>query len=45
MTWSVWLIGFVILAIWIIVPIKEFGEMRRRMKEKSKEAVKDSTAP
>jgi|GEM_PF-606133 len=23
-TWSIWLVGFVILVIWIIVPLKEF---------------------
>ena len=28
-TWSIWAIGFVILVIWIIVPIREFAEMVR----------------
>jgi hypothetical protein len=31
MTWSVWLIGFAILVIWIVVPLREFREMRRRL--------------
>ena len=32
MTWGVWLIGVVILVIWIIVPLREFAQMRRRMR-------------
>jgi uncharacterized membrane protein YcjF (UPF0283 family) len=30
-TWSVWAVGFVILIVWIIVPIQEFRDMWRRM--------------
>ena len=26
-TWGIWLIGFIILIIWIIVPINEFKKM------------------
>lgn len=26
-TWSIWLIGFIILIIWIIVPIREFKKL------------------
>ena len=26
-TWSIWLVGFVILVIWIIVPLKEFADI------------------
>lgn len=36
-TWSVWLIGLVILVTWIVVPLKEFGEMRKRMRAKSED--------
>ena len=38
MTWGVWLIGAVILVIWIIVPIKEFADIRRRMADKQERA-------
>jgi hypothetical protein len=31
-TWSVWLIGFVILIVWIVVPLREFNDMRKRMR-------------
>ena len=40
-TLSVWLIGLVILVIWIIVPIKEFNQMRKRMKAKQ-EKISDN---
>lgn len=26
-TWSIWLLGFIILLIWIIVPLREFRRM------------------
>jgi hypothetical protein len=26
-TWSIWLLGFIILIIWIIVPVKEFRRL------------------
>ncbi len=26
-TWSIWAVGFAILVIWIIVPLKEFKEI------------------
>ena len=26
-TWSIWLLGFAILIIWIIIPIREFRQM------------------
>ena len=35
-TWSVWLIGFVIMIIWIVVPVREFVQMLRRLKEKER---------
>lgn len=34
LTWGVWLVGFTILVIWIVVPLREFAEMRRIMKAK-----------
>jgi hypothetical protein len=27
-TWSIWLLGFAILVVWIIVPIREFRRIR-----------------
>ncbi len=26
-TWSIWLIGFIIMVIWILVPIREFRKI------------------
>lgn len=37
-TWGIWLLGFVIWVIWIIVPIREFAAIVRERKEKSKQA-------
>ncbi len=34
-TWGIWLIGFIILVIWIYIPIKEF----KRMMQERKDAV------
>ncbi len=32
-TWSIWLLGFIILIIWIYIPIKEFKKMIEERKE------------
>lgn len=26
-TWSIWLVGFIILIVWIFVPLKEFKQL------------------
>jgi hypothetical protein len=26
-TWSIWLLGFIILVVWIVVPLKEFRKL------------------
>jgi len=31
-TWSIWLVGLVILLIWIYVPVKEFRKLLRERK-------------
>lgn len=31
-TWGIWLIGFIILVCWIIVPIKEFRQLLKDRK-------------
>ncbi|MBK7107334.1 MAG: hypothetical protein IPH62_18830 [Ignavibacteriae bacterium] len=40
-TWSIWLTGFIILVIWIMVPVKEFKVLiqkkRSEIKNKSVE--------
>lgn len=38
-TWSIWLVGFAILVIWVIVPIKEFKKLvqKRRIQSKIKD--------
>ncbi len=37
-TWSIWLIGFIIMIIWILVPIREFKKIlqKKRSEEKAK---------
>ncbi len=37
-TWSIWLIGFIIMVIWILVPIREFKRIlqQKRLEEKAK---------
>jgi len=37
MTWGIWGIGFGILVVWIIVPIREFTEMLKRLHERNDE--------
>jgi len=34
-TWSIWLLGFIILVIWVWLPIREFRQLlgRRRMEQ------------
>jgi heme exporter protein D len=34
-TWSVWLLGFLILVVWIIVPLKEFRKLLAERNKKS----------
>ncbi len=36
-TWSVWLLGFIIMVIWTLVPLREFMQMQKRLREKEKE--------
>jgi uncharacterized membrane protein YcjF (UPF0283 family) len=37
-TWSIWLVGFIIMIIWILIPVKEFKKLvqQKRVNEKSK---------
>ncbi len=37
-TWSIWLVGFIIMVIWIFIPLKEFKKLvqQKRADEKSK---------
>jgi len=37
-TWSIWLVGFIIMVIWILIPVKEFKKLvhKKRADEKSK---------
>ena len=32
-TWSIWLIGFAILVIWIVVPFREFQKILRKRRD------------
>jgi uncharacterized membrane protein YcjF (UPF0283 family) len=31
-TWSIWLVGFIILIIWILVPAREFRRLLQKRK-------------
>ena len=37
-TWSIWLVGFIIMVIWILIPVREFKKLvqQKRANEKSK---------
>ena len=37
-TWSIWLVGFIIMVIWILIPVREFKKLvqKTRADEKSK---------
>jgi len=38
-TWSIWLLGFIILIMWVIIPIREFKQlMNSRKKSENKQA-------
>ena len=32
-TWGIWLLGFIILVIWIYIPIKEFKRMIKERRD------------
>lgn len=32
-TWSIWLVGFAILTVWVIVPYREFKRIMKKHKE------------
>jgi hypothetical protein len=32
-TWSIWLLGFIILVVWVWIPLKEFKKLLARRKE------------
>jgi len=32
-TWSIWLLGFVILVVWIVIPVREFKQMMNARKK------------
>ena len=32
-TWGIWLIGFIILVIWILLPVKEFKKVLKKKRE------------
>jgi hypothetical protein len=35
-TWSIWLLGFIILVVWIWIPLKEFRRLLARRREEKK---------
>jgi uncharacterized membrane protein YcjF (UPF0283 family) len=40
-TWSIWLVGFIIMIIWILVPIREFKKLvQQKRAERKAEAIK-----
>lgn len=34
-TWSIWSMGFIILVMWIIIPLKEYLKLKQDRAEKS----------
>jgi len=42
-TWSIWLMGLVILIVWIIVPLKEFKKLATRHQKPHAEEETPST--
>jgi hypothetical protein len=36
-TWSIWLLGFIILVIWIWLPIREFRQLLKERQEQGGE--------
>ncbi len=40
-TWSIWLVGFIIMVIWILVPIREFKKLvqQKRLERKARETM------
>ena len=40
-TWSIWLVGFIIMVIWILVPVREFKKIvqQKRNERKAKEIM------
>lgn len=38
-TWSIWLLGFIIMVVWIFIPAREFKKLvqKKRAEEKNKE--------
>ncbi len=36
-TWGIWLIGFIILIVWIAVPVREFKKLVRRRRESDRQ--------
>jgi len=44
-TWSIWLLGFIILVIWILVPIREFRDLYRAHKKGRSDATPAGSEP
>lgn len=38
-TWSIWLVGFVILVIWIIFPLKEFAGILKSQRAERRQGI------
>jgi len=36
-TWSIWLVGFIILVVWVVVPYKELKKILQKHKSAQKE--------
>jgi len=37
-TWGIWLLGFIILVMWIWIPYKEFRKLLERRKTRTRQA-------
>jgi len=38
-TWSIWLIGFAIMIIWILIPVQEFRKLVRKKRSEHKSKI------
>ncbi|MFN3694026.1 hypothetical protein [Ignavibacterium album] len=39
-TWSIWLVGFIIMIIWILVPAREFRKLLQKRRSEQSELNK-----
>ncbi|HPG39648.1 MAG TPA: hypothetical protein PLP19_12860 [bacterium] len=43
-TWSIWLLGFIILVVWIVVPFREYKQLVKERQQEGKHKQKQANA-